>query len=696
VLSTLLDSETKALRETTDGISTLLNNETKALRETTDGLSTLLNNETKALRETTDVLNNETKAVRETTDVLNNETKALRETTDGLSTLLNNETKALRETTDVLDSETKALRETTEVLDSETKALRETTDVLNSETKALRETTDGISTLLNNETKALRETTDGISTLLNNETKALRETTDVISTLLDSETKALRETTDMISKQIPPNYFNHDGSVLTLNNNKLSIKNNELCVNDVNIYNQNIKFRTSMDINAGDLICMDLTENDRVVKGLGGKIEYTGIKNEKNINYSIVYDYDDSSFVLAYSILQDESIEINILLIDKYDYDIKNKYTNTFICSNNLLNYIIKTDKDNYTLFYCVEGSRKLKYVNIHDVFDTKVFIESTDEIELLSACDNMCIKYDSCYIIVYYNNTLQEFKSISLDNNFNINIAEQRLCNVYIQNTNTIQLLNIPGGTWIVSMGYVKFALLVSAGYMRCGDTIIDYNSIECIDMLYDQNNGIIMSMEKTISESFYIQAWDILGLNLQKLSNITFGNVNITPISINVNGGNYVALYHDDKKIFVHMFDFNGRVYNIGLRFACERSTKIGTKIDTKIDNNISQIYAINGTNKFIFYTNELISFITNYQGIPSGFIGVAVDSASENELCSVTIKGHIYYNKINMYDNWIGKKLYITETNKPYPYYMSISPVNGIFLGTCISRNRIILGL
>ena len=480
-----------------------------------------------------------------------------------------------------------------------------------------------------------------------------------------------------------PNYFNNDGSVLTMGGNKISVVNKELHINDNPIYNQNIKFRSSMDIAEGDLICMDLTENERVVKGLGGKIELTGIKEEHPISYADVYDYNDSSFILAYTTKTATSISITILLVDKYDYNITKKYSNTFLCSDDVLNYITQISNDNYTLAYCSKRSCLIKMISISNVFTTP-FVDAHDII-LTSKCDSMCVKYDSHYIVVYYNELSQEFRSIILDNYFNVNINDQRLCNVYIQNISNIQLLNIPGGTWIISMGYVKFAMLVSAGYLRCGDNAIDYNSVECIDMIYDQNHSVIMSMEKTISESFYVQTWDISGLNLQKLSNISFGNVNIRPLSINTNNNNYVAMYSIENKIYIQLFEYDGRALMIGLRYSCDISG---------IEK--SQIFALRGTNKFIFYANELVSFIANFQGVPAGFIGVATEDAREGDSCSVTVKGHIYYNKINMPENWVGKKLYITETNKPYPYYMSISPLNGVFLGTCISRNKIILGL
>ena len=467
-----------------------------------------------------------------------------------------------------------------------------------------------------------------------------------------------------------------------IGDNSVKIVDNNIVVNDKPAYNNGLKFKTSVDIDNGDLICMDLIEPGYIVKGIGGKIENTNI-SAGGVDYTAIYKYsgDDDLFVLVYTEKDTSSITTNILIINKHSYDIIKKYSNTQLVKHSKLHYVVQVSDMCYTLVYCYDNV--VKMISMNNVFDA-VTVES-HEICTDAACDNMCVKYDAGYLIVYYNILAQEFRAILVNGDFSINIRDRVLCNVYIQNNGKLQLIDIPGGTWIVSMGYVKFALLVSAGYLRNGDPVIDYNSVECIDMIYDQNYSLVMSMEKTISESFYVQAWDVSGLTMQKITNVTFGNVNVAPVGISSNTNNYTALYMCDDKIYVHLFDFDGKIMTTGLRYGCHK------KSDTS-----SRIFSIEGTNKFIFYSGELTTFIANYQGVPAGYIGIAAESAKEGDLCEVTIKGHIYYNKNAMPASWIGRKLYITETDKPYPYYMSISSVNGIFMGTCLDRYRIILGL
>jgi hypothetical protein len=491
-------------------------------------------------------------------------------------------------------------------------------------------------------------------------------------------------TTEVDLTAEPPKYITPQGDNLLVKTKNSSVIINAdgeiLQKGNQPIYSQNIRFKTSMDISEGDLICMDLVENGRIVKGLGGKIERTGIMEESPLSCVRVFDYDSDTFVLAYTQVSIASVKIIICLVDKYDYTIRKTYNNQIVVNNISFNDIIKVNGVNYTLVYLENDTIKL--ISMRDVFDADAVVLS-NSVQTELTCDKICVKYDTYYTIVYYNASAQEFRAMILNDNLEQTIKDTVLCNVYVQNAGKLHLLAVPGGSLVVAMGYIRFVILMSAGYIRSGDPVIDYNSMECIDALYDQSSGVVMTMEKTISDSCYVQAWDISGLNLQKLASASFVG-SMTPIGISTNDVSWAALYAIDDTAYVHLFEFDGSELTIGLRYSCA-----GSKSP-------SSLFPVLGTNKFIFYMNELTSFITNYQGIPSGYIGVATESAKEGDMCAVTIKGHIYYNKIKMPSGWIGKKLYITETDKLYPYYMSITRANGIFMGTCLDQYRIILGL
>jgi hypothetical protein len=272
------------------------------------------------------------------------------------------------------------------------------------------------------------------------------------------------------------------------------------------------------------------------------------------------------------------------------------------------------------------------------------------------------------------------------------------------VDDNKQIHLVLIPGGACVLSYGICKLVFIVSSyqGSITAGENYLDYESIDCVDMLYDQNNGVIMSLEKTISGSCYIQTLDVLGLSIQKQSSRGFKNSTMEPLGITYLSqlDSFVVVYAnttaDTSNIYVQHFDFDGNDIKLGLRYLDDSSP----------DNFIKReryVFEVPGTKLCMYGSqSDIISvFEDGYNGNPAAFLGFAMNSVVLEEYkdptCQVMIKGHIYTNEIDKLPlTFVGKKVYLTDGNKKYPNNLSTNGQHGIFVGTCLDVNRIIIGL
>ena len=415
----------------------------------------------------------------------------------------------------------------------------------------------------------------------------------------------------------------------------------------------------------------------------------------------------DNTIIKSIELINNSTVNFNMIQIDN------NTYTLFYYTSSLILLYEIKLLNSNSTGISKLVNTVKLpfncnkitscynKLLNVMVIlglnFETQNFIaiminnnclfkihiiKST--IELLNLIKNnitTLVNYEK------YNETYNELYSESYNETYNDLYNDTRYFNIII----------IPGGVYLLSYGYLKLLFMISEYSISIYGSFIDYESYNCIDMMYDHNNGTIITIEKMISGECFIQVLDIFGEKIQQIAckNIN-KELNICPYSIAYikESDDYCILYSQNikkdefiiKNLYIHLFKFNGDQISLGMKYK---------NIDD-IYYNFSQriiLHNIKNINKILYiYQNNVNIFETNYEACPYNYIGIISDCCEEKYL--ITTKGNIYYNKIELPNKWLGKKLYIQSTEESYPN--NLSTIYGIFFGTCLDAHNIIISL
>ena len=333
-------------------------------------------------------------------------------------------------------------------------------------------------------------------------------------------------------------------------------------------------------------------------------------------------------------------------------------------------------------------------------------------------------------------------------------------LTDTIIESSSNIILTVLPGQIILVNHGCRKFAIAITTydSIISVGDTYIDYESCECCDSMYDAGNGYVITVEKTMTAVCFIQTLDILGTKIQKIHDKKIRHVgNITPINIVYDSVacHHILFYFDDAGYCVQRIDINDDIL-IGLKFQLpSRTIDVFTEYKTALNSDIADS---NNDNKtailFDRYKRRLLScssssllgssillgllgstlFLTEldgdiycfenlYKQYPASFIGIANGAdevnASDNQnimnksnnqnimnksdssapnisMCTVCIKGQIFTSRLLLPKTLIGKKVYLSDTVRDFPYNLSNNNTSGVFVGTCVSDDSIVVGL
>ncbi len=487
-------------------------------------------------------------------------------------------------------------------------------------------------------------------------------------------------------------------------------------------YRETLTYTTAGNIRKGDIVCMDPAGSGKIYKGIGGLIQkvptiasYTG--NCKAMN---VFDYDASNYVLAFTkvklIGSRTHIVAVLLLMSKETQQIyktyelvltSNEYSTVGVLEDGY-GKILQIDIDTYIIPFMKPGDNTVNIIKLRIPFSMTPE-KSTLSVEMGVVCESMTAEYDNnndCLVIVCHSSTTQNFAVALIsagrtNDSMTLGTVETMLSNLSVADINKqIHLVLVPGGTCVVSYGIMKMVFIISShqGSITPGDAFMDYESIDCAGMFYDTNNGVIMTLEKTVSGSCYLQILDVLGIAIQKMTSKGFNNANIEPLGIAYNhlSGNYAILYATGGSavpVYIQTFDFDGELIAMGLRYQDQN----GIYEPTGPIKHEKNLFEIPGTKLFIYGydPNILSTFEAGYHGNPSGYLGVANTDAAMGQICKVTVKGHIYYGD-HLSTNWLGKKLYITDPAKNYPECLSTQSSHGVFFGTCLDSNRVLLGL
>jgi hypothetical protein len=504
-------------------------------------------------------------------------------------------------------------------------------------------------------------------------------------------------------------------------------------------YTGELTYIAGSNIRTGDVVCMDPSGNGNIHNAVGGRtypiknIDFSGCS--KNMT---IFSLDSQYCIIAFTKCVFIDGNTNLLAT----WHVLNKDTMLTTRQFSCLIYKIKHDQlatnkpyqiyskiiqityTTYVVVYLLPGDNKIHItdiISIENTTDAESYIsinENTTAIELPNTCDIMTADYDSInkmIIFVCYSNDIQNFVVALVKVDIQDTPAVKFILGTICSNLSSLamadiekqlHLILIPGGSCLISYGICKLVFIVSNydGPISPGENFLDYESIDCVDMLYDNNNGIIMTLEKTVSGSCFIQTLDILGLVIQKQSTRGFRNANMEPLGISYNSASdsYAVVYSlgpNKTPLYIQHFDYDGDNIVLGLRYidSNQYDQYLSVSKNSLYVKHGRCLYEIPGTSSYLygFEPSHISIFEDGYHGNPSCFLGLSTNNASENTECKVTIKGHIYISNI-LPTSFVGKKLYLTDANKEFPTSLSISAINGIFIGTCLDANKILLGL
>ena len=252
------------------------------------------------------------------------------------------------------------------------------------------------------------------------------------------------------------------------------------------------------------------------------------------------------------------------------------------------------------------------------------------------------------------------------------------------------INMLAIPGNSILVGYGNCKMAIILPAVHTEpvwLSDVIVDTDVIDTVDMIYDQNNQVVISLDKTIMSTYYIKIIDCFGstVSIQKSKHIR--NFGYDPVALS---------YNSAKDQFV-LWTFKAGLHAHYFTNDCDR-----IDMNARITNNL-----INTNDVYVSYTAGVFMIIAGKQiwslndnfGIgPSSYLGMVL-SINSDWTVEVVIKGQIYQGT-ELPASWVGKKVYIDSsqlgTQVKYPTNITIKPFGNILLGTVISADSILIGL
>jgi hypothetical protein len=271
------------------------------------------------------------------------------------------------------------------------------------------------------------------------------------------------------------------------------------------------------------------------------------------------------------------------------------------------------------------------------------------------------------------------------------------------IGNGRTIKVLLLPGQEILISYGNSKCFVLLPSRHtdsISVGDTIIDADSVDCADMIYDGANGVIISAEKTISETCFLQILDIYGTKISILKSKKLGSVTIIPLglSYNIDTDKFILIYTDsmvNSIVKAQVFNNDGEQILLGLTY----NTMVKYNSDLEVCPIHNVIFKLlKGMFGVAIVSNGLsLSYFDDDYGVqPNNYIGI-IAQIVENK-AEVVLKGHVFNSNILLPSAWAGKKVYLDSNclYKVYPNNLTINSISNMFVGTVLTVNKILVGI
>jgi len=469
-----------------------------------------------------------------------------------------------------------------------------------------------------------------------------------------------------------------------------------------------LKFKAGCNIKKGDVLCIN---EDYVYKTYGGRIDYlnnilipelnSDSTSLKELNSSIFYsmnssnsdssnsdssnsDSSNSNLVICNSYYSETDI-FNIITIFSIDGVKLNEYNYTISHENNILfSKVIHYENETAYLLYYIKGEKKITLCKISGIF-TFPFVRQILEIDINHECECIEAVYDkinNLLMIVGY--TMNNFVVVLVNNGeiLEIGTIDDSISNIIITESKKLNILIIPGGTALISYGYSKTIIMYGMYNMiiTSGETVMDYQSNDCISMLYNKKNGIITTIDKTISNYTYIQNFELFGTSIHKLSSkLLIDTPEPLACSYNETYDCYLLAYKNVSIFYKYVY-VEDKI-NIGMAFSGSDANKVSL---ISINDSFYIIGRMSGIMSVIY------KFINQYNGNPAEYIGIADNDANLGEDVLITSKGERFYCETN--NLWTGKKIYLINTYQDFPNNLGLS--GNILIGKCLCKNIIFI--
>jgi hypothetical protein len=488
-----------------------------------------------------------------------------------------------------------------------------------------------------------------------------------------------------------------------LSSNKLEAVGGHLLYNNVNLlerYNEHVPYNAKSNIKYGDVVCLC---SDGVTKAEGGRW-YNEKNNIKKCKTQII---KNKSMDMFYVLSIDDDMVLNVYKFQNKIITQKNGIKINEATQDCQISNIIDIGNDKYVFAYAATHRNCVNICMVYVNDNIECAILDTKQIQFSNEIENFSITYDTSIdtvIFVSYSSFISNYVMAMLQYNYDDKLLLGTVCesvsidHVVELSDKNIKIISIPGQIALINHGSRKLAVAITSydSTITVGEIFIDYESYDCADTIYDINSGIIISVEKTNASTCFIQILDILGTKIQKLSSKKFNNAfTMHPMGLVYDScvNNYLMLFSDSNGVVnIQHIDFDGESLYYGLSYKtqdmCDNIQCKGQHI--YVMNNIAISLWNNNIDTTIRY------FENDYQSNPASFVGLSKSNVSIGDMCNVCIRGHIFNSDLNLPMIYLGKKLYLSDLEESFPNTLSISSYNGVFIGTCVGPNSILVGL
>jgi len=376
----------------------------------------------------------------------------------------------------------------------------------------------------------------------------------------------------------------------------------------------------------------------------------------------------------------------NILIIK-----LINSYIIAFYINNQIVlqKFSINNTPDKITII----NQSKLSY-ECGDISTFDLVYESTNNLDIL-----ILVMYCEC------NNNINITLFSTIDN-LSVGYNKKNISDIPIVGIDkSLKTLLIPGQIVICSYDQYKTFILLSSNASEefsLGVSYMSPDSIDCADMIYDEKNSIIMSIERTLINSVYIQISDIYGTYLNPISKKIIGRHIVVPLKIRYNyiTDNYVLFYvNQNNQICAQLFTFDGETITLGLIYTRKNTNYSFDKLNfERLLHN--QLYYLKENELSIEWTSSnkicKCKFDDNFGVQATAYLGLAMHISDNIE---VALRGQIFYcQSLCLPVHFVGKRLYLNNAKiqELFPNNLTLIPTGNVFIGTCLSTKTILVGL